>query len=93
MQTGSIPGLDGTWVSDRDANSTVTIAGRAVTMTVPGFKPVSYEQEVSSDSDGYVLYWRKEDGEVLRIRAYLDKNRLKLEFDGQEFALRRKAAQ
>jgi hypothetical protein len=86
---GGAPELDGTWESERTSGVKVTIGGERVTMTVPGLKPTSYEQEVERTSTGYVLGWRKQDGEVLRVEARLEGDRLLLAFEGQEFALRR----
>lgn len=89
---GTAPELDGVWESDRAAAAQVTIDGETVTMTVPGLKPTVYRQEIDRTATGYLLRWTKEDGEVLRVEARLDGDRLLLALDGQEFALRRKAA-
>jgi hypothetical protein len=83
------PELDGTWESERTSGVLLTIAGDRVTMTVPGLQPASYEQAAEQTASGYLLRWRKEDGEVLRVEARRDGDRLLLAFEGQEFALRR----
>ena len=88
---GAASELDGTWESERTSGAKVTIAGDRVTMTVPGLEPASYAQAAERTATGYRLRWRKEDGEMLRIEARLDGDRLLLAFDGQEFALRRAA--
>lgn len=88
----SAPELDGTWESERAATAQVTIDGETVTMTMQGLKPTVYRQRVERAASGYVLLWTKEDGEVLRVEARLDGDRLLLALEGEEFALRRRAA-
>ncbi len=87
----SAPELDGTWESERDATAQVTIDGETVTMTMQGMKPTVYRQRVERTASGYLLLWTKEDGEMLRVEARLDGERILLALEGQEFALRRAA--
>lgn len=84
--------LDGTWTSERDATAQVTFDGETVTMSMKGLDPTVYRQRAERTGTGYRLRWTTAEGEEMRVDARLDGERLLLAFEGQEFALRRKAA-